>query len=201
MKLIRLQRILTAGALLFATAAAAEDAKPHTAGGCPLMGTKDCPMTAKAAAADGGDSHFDAVNRQGDAVMGFDHQRTTHHFTLWSDGGEIRVEANSAGDTASVALIRNHLKEIAGTFSDGDFSMPVQIHGKLPTGAATMKRLRTSIVYHWEATERGARVLILTRDRRAREAVHEFLRFQIADHRTGDPVTPLSAATAHGGRP
>ncbi len=188
MKIVRLDHVVFAGAIVFAISVAAAD-KPHGTAACPLMGTKDCPMNAKASTGSTTDSHFDAVNQHGDAVMGFDHQKTTHHFSLSKDGGEIRVEANSADDSASVTLIRDHLKAVAETFAKGDFSMPVQIHGQLPTGAATMKRLRSSIVYHWEATDRGARVLILTRDRQARDAVHEFLRFQITDHQTGDPVT------------
>lgn len=189
MRIDRLHSLLFAGALLFAVGTRAESGSAPATGGCPLMGTKDCPLSAKASADHPGDGHFEEVNRHGDAVMGFDHQKTVHHFTLWDDGGEIRVEANSLNDTTSIASIRDHLKQVAATFSKGDFAMPVQIHGKLPTGAETMKRLRTSIVYHWEATDRGARVLILTRDRTARDAVHEFLRFQIEDHRTGDPVT------------
>jgi hypothetical protein len=31
---------------------------------------------------------------------------------------------------------------------------------------------------------------IVTTDAEALKAVHDFLRFQIADHKTGDPLTP-----------
>ena len=41
---------------------------------------------------------------------------------------------------------------------------------------------------HWELheTPRGAKILIVADNKPALDAVHEFLRFQIADHKTGD---------------
>jgi hypothetical protein len=42
-------------------------------------------------------------------------------------------------------------------------------------------------------TENGGRVLIETKDAEALAAVHEFLRFQIEDHQTGDPTEVATA--------
>ena len=55
-----------------------------------------------------------------------------------------------------------------------------------------MAALKDRITYTYVETPRGGRVDIVTRDRDAVGAVHRFLRFQIADHRTGDStaVTP-----------
>jgi len=49
-----------------------------------------------------------------------------------------------------------------------------------------MARLKNSL--HWDMQEipRGARLTITADNREALEAVHDFLRFQIADHKTGD---------------
>jgi hypothetical protein len=60
------------------------------------------------------------------------------------------------------------------------------IHDRMPPGAETMKRLGKAISYRSEPTARGARVVIRTGNPEALAAVHDFLRFQIADHRTGD---------------
>lgn len=49
-----------------------------------------------------------------------------------------------------------------------------------------MKRLKAEIKYKFEETERGGLVRITTSDAKALAAVHEFLRFQIKDHKTGD---------------
>jgi len=74
----------------------------------------------------------------------------------------------------------------AHAFSSGDFDLPMFIHDRMPPGAETRKRLRTKISYGTEDTPRGARVVIRTGNTEALAAIHEFLRFQIADHRTGD---------------
>ena len=73
-------------------------------------------------------------------------------------------------------------------FADGDFSMPMAIHDRVPPGAETMQRLVAKISYTYEQTDLGGRVRIRTSDPAALDAVHAFLRFQIEDHRTGDPL-------------
>jgi hypothetical protein len=128
------------------------------------------------------------VERRGDQTMGFSHQRTTHHFALTADGGTISADVNDAGDASSLAAIRSHLRHIAGAFSAGNFEMPMFIHGRTPPGVETMRRLKGDIVYRAEDTPLGGRLVIQTRNGAAREAIHSFLRFQIQDHATGDPV-------------
>ncbi len=136
------------------------------------------------------DAHMHAsdVDRRGDTVMGFEHTKTTHHFRLTTDGGEIDVAANDPNDLASREAIRSHLKTVAREFSAGDFSMPLAVHGQTPPGVEAMKGGAGAIRYEYEETESGARVRIVSADAALREAVHEFLRFQIEDHRTGDSV-------------
>ena len=53
------------------------------------------------AAAPAQETHPDGVARRGDRVMGFSHDKTTHHFRLFSGGGAIEVTANDPKDTAS----------------------------------------------------------------------------------------------------
>ena len=52
-----------------------------------------------------------------------------------------------------------------------------------------MTKLKTDIKYTYEASPKGGRVVIVTSSNVALAAVHEFLRFQIKDHATGDPLT------------
>jgi hypothetical protein len=52
-----------------------------------------------------------------------------------------------------------------------------------------MKRLAGRIRYSFEQTARGGVVWIDTDDAAARGAVYEFLRYQITEHATGDPLT------------
>lgn len=132
--------------------------------------------------------HHEAVDQRGDQVMGFSHEKTKHNFRLFEDGGAVEVRANDAADAESVAAIRGHLKEIAKEFAAGDFAQPKKIHGRVPDGVPVMKELGSRIVYLYEEVERGGRVRITTAEPRGVEAVHQFLRFQVEDHRTGDSL-------------
>ena len=132
------------------------------------------------------EQHHEGVVQRGDEVMGFSHEKTTHHFRLYPDGGAIEAEAKDAKDTASREQIRMHFGHIVTMFAEGNFSAPMLIHAQNPPGTEAMKRLSSAIEYKVESTEKGARIRIITKDAEALRAVHEFLRFQIADHQTGD---------------
>jgi hypothetical protein len=129
------------------------------------------------------------MKERGAKAMGFDQETTTHHFRLTRSGGEIEVAANNAGDTAGRDAIRAHLKEIAGAFAKGDFEKPFVTHAEVPPGTETMKQLAGKIRYSFTPIDRGGVVRIATDDDAARAAVHEFLRYQITEHATGDPLT------------
>jgi hypothetical protein len=126
------------------------------------------------------------VDARGDHVMGFDHAETTHHFRLTASGGVIEVSANDPDDAASRDAIRAHLAHIAKMFAEGDFEAPMLIHDRVPPGVPVMQRDKKAIRWTYEETSAGGRVLATTKDAAALLAVHEFLRFQIEDHRTGD---------------
>jgi hypothetical protein len=148
-------------------------------------GMSACPMHAQQKPSSQ-DQHYQGVAKRGAEVMGFSHEKTTHHFRLYADGGAIEAEANDPKDTASQEQIRSHFTHIATMFTAGDFSAPMLIHEQVPPGSEAMKRLRNAIEYKVESTEKGARIRIVTKDLDALRAVHEFLRFQISDHRTSD---------------
>ena len=133
--------------------------------------------------------HCEMMQR-GEKGMGFSQQATTHHFRLLADGGAIEIGANDPKDTSTRDQIRQHLSHVAKMFSDGNFDIPMFIHDKTPPGVPTMTELRDQIHYDFEPTDSGGRVRIHTSNPRAVEAVHEFLRFQITEHQTGDPMSP-----------
>ena len=130
--------------------------------------------------------HQSDVEKHGDQAMGFPHDKTTHHFRLYADGGAIEVTANDARDDGNIQAIRSHLKHIAMMFSQGDFSSPMFIHDQVPPGVSVMKEKRAQISYLFEEVAAGGKVQIKTADPQSLKAIHEFLRFQIADHHTGD---------------
>lgn len=139
-------------------------------------------------ASPGQEDHFAGVNARGDQGMGFSHEKTSHHFHLFTDGGSIEIASNDAADADSQKAIRDHLSMIAERFSRGDFSIPMFIHGTVPPGVEEMKQLNTKISYLVQNTTRGAEIRVTSDDDDAIRAVHDFLKFQIEDHRTGDSL-------------
>jgi hypothetical protein len=147
--------------------------------------------SAQAQEARQGQAHdHDAQHREmlarGAQAMGFDQERTVHHFLLYDDGGAIDVAVKEASDHASLEAVRQHLQQIARSFKGGDFGKPAATHAQQVPGTADMTRLKDRIAYKYEETPGGGRVRIVTRDAAALAAVHTFLHFQIDDHRTGD---------------
>jgi hypothetical protein len=132
------------------------------------------------------DMHHQGVNERGDKEMGFSHDKATHHFILYSDGGAIEVKTNDAADAATRDQIRMHFTHIAKMFADGDFTIPMLIHQENPPGTDVMKQMRDHITYKFEDLPTGGRIRITSADAKAIAGIHKFLVFQIKDHETGD---------------
>jgi hypothetical protein len=153
------------------------------AGAVAPAGAQDqhqCPMM-------GGDRQA-AVDHRHEDASGVPSAAVRHHFLLARDGGSILLEATDPADTTTRDAVRTHLRAIARSFTAGDFSTPAHVHGQVPPGVEGMKARAPELHYAYADTADGGTVTITTADGAARAAVHEFLRFQIRDHGTGDPV-------------
>jgi len=146
---------------------------------------KNCPMHEQHASQQ---THHAMVESHGDQAMGFPHDKTTHHFRLTTDGGAIEVTVNNLDDKTNTEAIRTHLSHIAAMFGNGDFSTPMFIHDAIPPGVTTMKLMKSAIHYSYQEMPSGGRVRISSAEPIAVAAVHDFLRFQITDHQTGDDL-------------
>lgn len=127
------------------------------------------------------DSAFAAMQERGRMVMGVDQYTSTHHFDALSDGGRIELQRD-APDSAGVARIRAHLREIAVVFKAGDFSQPAAVHMSDVPGAQVMAAKRAVITYETHDLPLGAELRIRTRDPEALRAVHDFMAFQRTEH-------------------
>jgi hypothetical protein len=134
--------------------------------------------------------HHAPANQRAASVMGFDQDRTAHHFLLFKDGGAIDVSVKDQADTKNREAIRSHLRDIATMFGSGNFDAPMLVHdsAKVP-GTKVMLAGKDVIRYQYAETPSGGRVTIMTSDPAALAALHQFLKFQIAEHKTGDPTT------------
>jgi hypothetical protein len=180
-------KLLTMMLLAALCASAQTEAKPD-------QDMSKCPMHAQhqAGASKG---HYDDVQKRGQEHqgMGFSQTETTHHFILTSDGGYIQVTANDPKDTESIEQVQRHFNHIADSFAKGDFSIPHFVHDQTPPGVSTMQKLKKQIAYSNEKLENGAKLVISSSSSQAIAAIHDFLRFQISDHQTGDPVSVTAA--------
>jgi hypothetical protein len=148
--------------------------------------------------------HQAAVDGRHARETGVAHTGSVHHFVLEPHGGVIRLEAADARDVGTRDRIRMHLSRLAAEFADGRFEMPMAIHDQVPPGVETLQRLKAEIRYRYAPTPRGGRVDITTERAEARAAIHAFLRFQIEEHRTGDPgdiAPPPSRRPSFGASP
>src|SRR2546429_1099461 len=95
------------------------------------------------------DQHHQGVVERGDKVMGFSHEKTRHHFRLYSDGGAIEAESNDSQDATSRDEIRAHFGHIAKMFAAGDFfstllTSPPQSRGDATRETPSTAASRTS---------------------------------------------------------
>ncbi|HET7457194.1 MAG TPA: hypothetical protein VFJ74_06045 [Gemmatimonadaceae bacterium] len=129
-----------------------------------------------------GDSAFAAVQERGRAVMGVDQYTSAHVFESLPDGGRIVLDRADSADTAAIATIRLHMRDVAADFRAGDFTRPFSVHARRVPGTGVMAERRAAITYLVADRPRGAEVDIRTTDPAAVAAVHDFLAFQRADH-------------------
>lgn len=134
-------------------------------------------------------SHEEHMKQMAKEAMGFDQDKVIHHFKLLRSGGIIEVSAKDTQDETTRRQIRDHLTTVAKEFAEGEFKAPVATHAEVPPGVPEMRSRKDRIQYRYEETSNGGQVVIATKDRKALAAVHEFLKYQIREHATGDPVT------------
>lgn len=73
------------------------------------------------------------MNSRSDHVMGFSHEKTTHHFRLYLDGGSIEVQANEPQDTATLAIrFRCISRTLHGCLQKATFERPCSFTTKSP---------------------------------------------------------------------
>ena len=128
------------------------------------------------------DSAFAGVQDRGHEAMGVDQYTSAHRFEPLPDGGRIELQRDTA-DRAGVETVRAHMRDIAGRFSRGDFTIPGFVHAREVPGTRIMAERRAQITYQAADLPGGGEVRIRSTDSAAVSAVHEFLAFQRGDHR------------------
>jgi hypothetical protein len=130
------------------------------------------------------DTGYRAMQLRGQQTMGVDQTTSSHGFESLPDGGRI-VLVRNVDDSAGVARIRAHLRDMQRAFGAGDFSMPMFIHMKTVPGVSVMATRHTLITYTESDLPNGGALRITTADSVALTAIHQFLAFQRTEHHAG----------------
>jgi len=125
---------------------------------------------------------FAAMQSRGAHVMGVDQYTSAHVFEDLPDGGRVVLDRDDAVDTAAIATIRVHMRDIQVAFRAGDFTKPFAVHAQTVPGTAVMGERRAAISYEAIDRPRGGEVRIRSNDSVAVRAIHEFLEFQRQQH-------------------
>lgn len=128
------------------------------------------------------DSAFAEVQARGHVAMGVDQYTSLHKFEPLPDGGRIALQRDTT-DTAGVIQIRAHMRQIAGAFTRGDFTLPGFVHAREVPGTREMGARKSLIRFTADTVSGGAVVRMRSADSAAVSAIHEFLAFQRHDHR------------------
>ena len=113
-------------------------------------------------------------------------EHAIHHFELLKDGGTVTAEVKDPKDGAGRNQLRLHIAHMAKMYAEGYFRGPEFIHAQKVPGVVEMERLKDEIRYEYHDTASGGRITIVSHNEKAIAAVHEFLRFEIKEHHTGD---------------
>lgn len=146
------------------------------------------------AACGGKDAEFAAMQDRGRAVMGVDQYTSAHVFEDLPDGGRVVLDRAAAADSAGIAAIRAHMRDIAAAFRAGDFAKPFAVHAQVVPGTAVMAARQGQITYAAADRPGGGEVRIRATDPAALAAVHEFLAFQRTAHHAAGHESMTSAA-------
>lgn len=123
------------------------------------------------------------VAAHGAQVMPFKLSATTHIFSKTADGALQQVIARDTAGEAQIALIREHLREVAAAFSRGDFSAQTHVHGAQMPGLAKLKTAKPGDVkVAYEEIPHGAQITYSSSAASFVNALHEWVDAQLADH-------------------
>lgn len=122
------------------------------------------------------------VRELGEQVMPFDLDATRHSFVSTDDGGVQTVLALDVYDDEQIALVRQHLTEIAADFGGGAFTDPASIHGDDMPGLATLRERHTEVDIIYADVRGGGQITYRSGSADVVDALHAWFAAQLHDH-------------------
>ena len=129
------------------------------------------------------------LNSRFSKALGVEIDKVAQHYYLVKAGGVIELTAKDPNDTATVKAIQKYLDMQKDLFEKGKNESENEVHGKVPDGVLVLKKMRNDITFYTNKQDDGAVLRMFTTNAQAKEAVYEFIKFQIGEHNTGDALT------------
>jgi len=129
------------------------------------------------------------LNSRFSKTLGTDIDKVAQHYYLVKNGGVIELTAKDPNDTATIKAIQKYLDMQKDLFEKGKNETEAEVHGKVPAGQPLLKKMRNDINFFTSKTENGAVLRMFTVNDQARQAVYDFMKFEIGEHQTGDALT------------
>lgn len=130
----------------------------------------------------------DDLNTRFSKALGTDADKIVQHYYLVKNGGVIEFTAKDPADTATISAVRKYLDTQKDLFEKGKADADTEIYGKIPDGLPVLKKLRNEITFFAVKDDDGAALRMFSVNDQARQAIQDFLKFQISEHKTGDPL-------------
>ncbi len=122
-------------------------------------------------------------------ALGVPLDKVTIHYYLVKNGGVIELSAKNTGDSGTIAALQKYLQNQKDLWEKGKETAVTEVHMHPPEAAATMRKLRNDITFYAAKTDNGGVLRMFSINDQARVAIQDYLRFEINEHKTGDPTT------------
>lgn len=129
-----------------------------------------------------------SFNTRFSKALGTDVDKVVQHYYLVKNGGVIEFTAKDPADNATIATVQKYLEAQKDLFEKGKAEADAEIYGKIPDGLPALKKLRNEITFFAVNTDSGAALRMFSVNEQARQAIQDFMKFQINEHKTGDPL-------------
>jgi hypothetical protein len=129
------------------------------------------------------------LNSRFSKALGTSVDKVAQHYYLVKNGGVIELTAKDPNDTATIKAIQKYLDAQKDLFEKGKNESEAEVHGKVPDGSPALKKLRNDITFYSGKTDDGGVLRMFTTNEQARQAVYDFMKFEIGEHQTGDALT------------
>lgn len=128
------------------------------------------------------------MNARFSKALGVSLDKVALHYYLVKNGGVVELASKDPNDTGTIEAIRKYLQSQKDLWEKGKDPV-AEVHTRAPESANLMRKLRNDITFYTAKTDTGAVLRMFSINEQARDAIQDYLKFEITEHKTGDSPT------------